>query len=121
MQQPEFLDSITSQVGAEHIKQTVCKNQVVEIHSDADESDAAVFIPLVFLGHPTTSDWAGLHSGGVPAGPVFPGEPLQRPSGRQEAGGHLGTLHQRMFLLPGSADGSERGDGLNKHTPKHTD
>lgn len=56
----------------------------------------------------------GLLSVALPAGPGLPSQRQHRPSGLQAAGGHLGTLHQRMFLLPGPADGSERGDRLHK-------
>lgn len=53
---------------------------------------------------------AGLLSGWVPAGPVLPGGRHLWRSSLQEARGHLGTLHQRVCLLPGSAHGSQRGN-----------
>lgn len=50
MQEPEFLDSITSQVDPAHIKQTNCKTRWwLEIYSDTDEGEATVFF------HPCSS------------------------------------------------------------------
>lgn len=66
---------------------------------------------------------AGLLSGRVPAGPVFPGECRLWPSGLQKTGGHLGTLHQRVCLLPGSDHGSQRGTkphNAHAHVNTHT-
>lgn len=56
----------------------------------------------------------GLLPGPVPAGPVVPDEPrLPRP---QETRGHLGTLHQRVRLFSGSADGPQWGDFPFRHS-----
>ena len=54
---------------------------------------------------------AGLLPRWIPAGPVSPAEECPRPPGLQKTRGTLGTLHQRVCLLPGSAHGSKGGGG----------
>lgn len=128
MQEPEFLDSNQSGRRCRYKSKHMLEREIGMVLWASHWQNVFVHMGkkkcllVVVASHRIFC--AGLLSGRVPAGQVLPGGHHHWLSALQEARGHLGTLHQRVCLLPGSAHGSQRGNcvhNASECTNKPTD